>query len=122
MNPDFWGRKKVFLTGHTGFKGSWMSLWLQNLDAEVIGYSLVPPTQPNLYELADIEKGMESIHGDILDLEHLRRAVREHRPEIVFHFAAQSLLRRSYDHPIGAYTTDVLGTPHTPAPRRAAPS
>jgi CDP-glucose 4,6-dehydratase len=112
MNPDFWRRKKVFLTGHTGFKGSWMSLWLQNLDAEVIGYSLAPPTEPNLYELADVEKGMESIRGDVLDLEHLRRAVREHRPEIVFHLAAQSLVRRSYDDPIGTYATNVLGTAH----------
>ena len=112
MNPDFWRRKKVFLTGHTGFKGSWMSLWLQNLDAEVVGYSLAPPTQPNLYDLADVEKGMESIRGDVLDLEHLRRAVREHRPEIVFHLAAQSLVRRSYDDPIGTYATNVLGTAH----------
>ncbi len=122
MNPDFWRSKKVFLTGHTGFKGSWMSLWLQNLDAEVIGYSLVPPTQPNLYELADIEKGMESIRGDILDLEHLRRAVREHRPEIVFHFAAQSLVRRSYDDPIGTYATNVLGTAHVLDAVRDLPS
>lgn len=122
MNPDFWREKKVFLTGHTGFKGSWMSLWLQNLGAEVIGYSLVPPTQPNLYELADVEKGMESIRGDVLDPEHLRRAVREHRPEIVFHLAAQSLVRRSYEDPIGTYATNVLGTAHLLDAVRAVPS
>jgi CDP-glucose 4,6-dehydratase len=122
MNPDFWRRKKVFLTGHTGFKGSWMSLWLQSLGAEVIGYSLVPPTQPNLYDLADVEQGMESIRGDILDLEHLRRAVREHRPEVVFHLAAQSLVRRSYEDPIGTYATNVLGTAHILEAVRAVPS
>jgi CDP-glucose 4,6-dehydratase len=122
MNPDFWRKKKVFLTGHTGFKGSWMSLWLQNLDAEVVGYSLAPPTQPNLCDLADVEKGMESIRGDILDLEHLRRAVREHKPEIVFHLAAQSLVRRSYDDPIGTYATNVLGTAHILDAVRDVPS
>ena len=122
MNPDFWRRKKVFLTGHTGFKGSWMSLWLHSLDAEVIGYSLAPPTQPNLYDLADVEKGMESIRGDVLDLEHLRRAVRDHRPEIVFHLAAQSLVRRSYEDPVGTYATNVLGTVHILDAVRAVPS
>jgi CDP-glucose 4,6-dehydratase len=122
MNPDFWRRKKVFLTGHTGFKGSWMSLWLHSLDAEVIGYSLAPPTQPNLYDLADVEKGIESIRGDVLDLEHLRRAVREHRPEIVFHLAAQSLVRRSYEDPVGTYATNVLGTVHILDAVRAVPS
>jgi len=122
MNPDFWRGKKVFLTGHTGFKGSWMSLWLQNLGAEVIGYSLAPPTQPNLYDLADIQNGMKSIRGDVLDLEHLRRAVREHRPEVVFHLAAQSLVRRSYEDPVGTYATNVLGTAHILEAVRAVPS
>jgi CDP-glucose 4,6-dehydratase len=122
MNPDFWRGKKVFLTGHTGFKGGWMCLWLQSLGAEVIGYSLAPPTQPNLYDLADVEKGMESIRGDVLDLEHLRLAVREHRPEIVFHLAAQSLVRRSYDDPIGTYATNVLGTAHLLDAVRRVPS
>jgi CDP-glucose 4,6-dehydratase len=112
MNPDFWRTKRVFLTGHTGFKGSWLSLWLQTLGAEVIGYSLAPPTQPNLYDLAAVHKGMKSIRGDILDLERLRHAVREHMPEVVFHLAAQSLVRRSYDDPIGTYATNVLGTAH----------
>jgi len=112
MNPDFWRTKRVFLTGHTGFKGSWLSLWLQNLGAEVIGYSLVPPSQPNLYDLADVKKGMKSIQGDILDLEHLRRALREHKPEVVLHLAAQSLVRRSYEDPSGTYATNVLGTAH----------
>jgi CDP-glucose 4,6-dehydratase len=122
MNPDFWRGKKVFLTGHTGFKGSWMSLWLQNLGAEAIGYSLAPPTPLNLYDLADIRNGMKSIRGDVLDLEHLRSAVREHRPEVVFHLAAQSLVRRSYDDPIGTYATNVLGTAHILEAVRAVPS
>lgn len=110
MNQDFWRKKKVLLTGHTGFKGSWLSLWLQSLGTELVGYSLSPPTHPNLYDLAQVERGMESIRGDILDLEHLRRAVREHRPEIIFHMAAQSLVRRSYADPVGTYATNVMGT------------
>ena len=122
MNPEFWRARKVFLTGHTGFKGSWLSLWLQSLGAEVIGYALSPATQPNLYDLADVKKGMKSIQGDVLDLERLRRAVQEHKPEIVFHFAAQSLVRRSYDDPTGTYATNVLGTVHLLDAVRAAPS
>jgi CDP-glucose 4,6-dehydratase len=110
MNPGFWRKRKVLLTGDTGFKGSWLSLWLQSLGAEVIGYALPPPTQPNLYTLAEVEKEMGSIRGDVRDLEHLRRVVREHRPEIVFHLAAQSLVRRSYFDPAGTYATNVLGT------------
>ena len=112
MNPEFWCRRKVLLTGHTGFKGSWLSLWLQSLGAEVIGYSLPPPTEPSLYVLAEVKKGMESIRGDVLDLEHLRRVVRERGPEIVFHMAAQSLVRHSYLDPAGTYATNVLGTVH----------
>lgn len=121
MNPGFWRKKKVLLTGHTGFKGSWLSLWLQSLGAEVIGYSLPPPTQPSLYALAEVEKGMESIRGDVLDLEHLRRVLREHRPDIVFHMAAQSLVRRSYFDPVGTYATNILGTVHVLEAVRDAP-
>lgn len=110
MNPDFWHKRKVLLTGHTGFKGSWLSLWFQSLGTEVIGYSLPSPTQPSLCVMAEVEKGMESIRGDVLDLERLQRVVREHRPEIVFHMAAQSLVRRSYFDPVGTYATNVLGT------------
>lgn len=122
MNPAFWCKRKVLLTGHTGFKGSWLSLWLQSLGAEAIGYSLPPPTQPSLHVLAEVEKGMESIHGDVLDLEHLRRVVREHRPDIVFHMAAQSLVRRSYFDPVGTYATNVLGTVHVLEAVRDAPT
>jgi CDP-glucose 4,6-dehydratase len=122
MNQEFWRKRRVLLTGHTGFKGSWLSLWLQSMGAEVIGYSLSPPTQPNLYELAGVQKGMESIEGDIVDLEHLRRVVRERRPEVVFHLAAQSLVRRSYEDPVGTYATNVLGTAHILEAGRDIPS
>ncbi len=122
MNSEFWRTKKVFLTGHTGFKGSWLSLWLGSLRAETVGYALAPPTRPSLYELAGVKNGMKSILGDVLDLEHLRRVVREHTPEVVFHMAAQSLVRRSYDDPVGTYATNVLGTVHLLEAVRDIPS
>jgi CDP-glucose 4,6-dehydratase len=112
MNPEFWHNKKVLITGHTGFKGSWLSLWLQSLGAHVIGYALPPPTEPSLYVLADVRKGMESVQGDVLDLQRLECVVRECRPEVVFHLAAQSLVRSSYADPVGTYATNVLGTAH----------
>jgi CDP-glucose 4,6-dehydratase len=122
MKPEFWPKRKVFLTGHTGFKGSWLSLWLQSLRAQVVGYALSPPTQPNLYDLAGVKNGMESIQGDVLDLEHLRSAIREHRPEVVLHMAAQSLVRRSYEDPVSTYATNVLGTVHVLEAVRGIPS
>jgi len=112
MNPEFWRSKKVFLTGHTGFKGGWLSLWLQSLGAEVAGYSLAPPTQPNLFELAAVSRGMESISGDVRDLEHLQRAIGERRPEVIFHLAAQPVLLLSYDEPVRTFSTNVLGPVH----------
>jgi len=121
MNPGFWRGKKVLLTGHTGFKGSWLSLWLQSLGAEVVGYSLEPPTEPSLYVLAEVERGMESVCGNILDLEHLQRVMRESKAEIVFHMAAQSLVRRSYVDPVGTFATNVLGTVHVLEAVRDAP-
>jgi CDP-glucose 4,6-dehydratase len=111
MNFDLWRKKKVLVTGHTGFKGSWLSLWLQNLSAEVTGYALAP-TQPSLFVLADVEKGMRSILGDIRDLEQLRHAIKEFEPEVIFHLAAQSLVRSSYADPVGTYATNVMGTAH----------
>jgi CDP-glucose 4,6-dehydratase len=112
MTPDFWFRKRVLVTGHTGFKGSWLCLWLQSLGAQVTGYSLPPPTEPSLYELAHIQRGMNAIAGDVLDLAHLRRVMREGQPEIIFHLAAQSLVRRSYLDPVATYATNVMGTVH----------
>ncbi|MDP1592701.1 MAG: CDP-glucose 4,6-dehydratase [Gallionella sp.] len=110
MTSSFWHGKRVLLTGHTGFKGSWLSLWLQSLGAQVVGYALSPPTKPSLFEVAGVEKGMISIIGDIRDLEHIRTVFAEHRPEIVIHMAAQPLVRYSYIEPVETYSTNVMGT------------
>jgi CDP-glucose 4,6-dehydratase len=110
MNRTFWRSKKVLITGHTGFKGSWLSLWLQSLRANVVGYALSPPTTPSLFEVARVADGMTSIVGDVRDFEHLRAVVAEHCPEIVIHMAAQPLVRYSYDHPGETYSTNVMGT------------
>jgi CDP-glucose 4,6-dehydratase len=91
MNPAFWNGKRVLMTGHTGFKGSWLSLWLQSMGAQVIGYALAPPTNPSLFEVAEVGKGMTSIIGDIRELDHLRQVFAENQPEIVIHMAAQPL-------------------------------
>lgn len=112
MLASFWRGKKVFVTGHTGFKGSWLCLWLAKLGADVTGYSLEPPTVPNLYTLAGVGDGLDSIYGDVTDLDNLCNAVRSAQPEIVFHLAAQSLVRRSYRDPIGTLATNVMGTAH----------
>ncbi len=106
----FWQGKKVLITGHTGFKGSWLSLWLQSLGAEVIGFSLAPPTQPNLFEIAKLHKGMVSLLGDICDFQALQTTLKKYQPEIIIHMAAQSLVRYSYLAPIETYATNVMGT------------
>ena len=110
MNLDFWKNKKVLLTGHTGFKGSWLSLWLQNLDVDLIGYSKSIPTKPSLYELSCVEDEMISIMGNVSDLNKLNEIIHEYKPEIIIHMAAQSLVQESYKNPIETYTTNVLGT------------
>lgn len=110
ISADFWKGKTVFLTGHTGFKGGWLSLWLQRLGARTIGYSLPPPTSPSLYEVAKVGDGMTSILGDIREIDGLRKAIAAHRPDIVIHMAAQSLVHYSYDNPVETYATNVLGT------------
>lgn len=110
MNPEFWRGKRVLLTGHTGFKGSWLSLWLQSMGVQVIGYALAPPSNPSLFEVAGVAKGMTSIVGDIRDLAHLRAVFAEHQPEIVIHMAAQALVRYSYVKPVETYSTNVMGT------------
>ncbi len=110
MNDQFWKGKRVLLTGHTGFKGSWLSLWLQSKQAQVVGYALAPPTQPSLFEVSEVGKGMTSIIGDIRDLQQLRAVFSEHKPEIVIHMAAQSLVRHSYSEPVETYSTNVMGT------------
>jgi CDP-glucose 4,6-dehydratase len=110
MNREFWKGKRVLLTGHTGFKGSWLALWLQGLGSEITGYSLPPPTQPSLFELAHVSNGMISKSGDVRDFERLKRVIGENKPEIVIHLAAQSVVRSSYDNPIETYSTNVMGT------------
>ncbi len=110
MIPEFWQNKKVLVTGHTGFKGSWLSLWLQSLGANVIGYALNPPTQPSLFEIASIARGMTSITGDVRDLAKLQSVMAQYQPQIVIHMAAQPIVRYSYENPIETYTTNVIGT------------
>lgn len=112
MNPSFWKDKKVFMTGHTGFKGSWMALWLQEMGADLKGYSLTAPTSPNLFEEANVGTGMVSEVGDIRDFEQLKESIAQFKPEIVFHMAAQPLVRLSYDNPMETYSTNVMGTVH----------
>ncbi len=107
---EFWSNKKVLITGHTGFKGSWLSMWLQRLGATVIGYSLPAPTQPSLFEVAKITQELTSVTGDIRDLAELQAVMTAHQPDIVFHMAAQPLVRYSYDNPVETYATNVMGT------------
>lgn len=110
IDEKFWQGKRVFVTGHTGFKGGWLSLWLEEMGATVRGYSLRAPTEPNLFVVADVGVGLQSEEGDIRDLNHLREALADFKPEIVFHMAAQPLVRLSYDDPIETYSTNVMGT------------
>jgi CDP-glucose 4,6-dehydratase len=112
LNRSFWKNRTVFLTGHTGFKGSWLSLWLNALGARITGYALDPPTQPNLFEQADIMRMTRSIHGDIRDFRRLKAALAECRPDVVIHMAAQSAVGRGYEDPIETYSSNVMGTVH----------
>ena len=107
---SFWHGKRVLITGHTGFKGSWLSLWLHNLGAEVVGYALQPPTHPSLFETINLQKNITSIHGNILDRENLAGTFEKFKPEIVFHLAAQPIVRKSYAEPIDTFNTNVMGT------------
>jgi CDP-glucose 4,6-dehydratase len=110
MNRGFWKGKRVLVTGNTGFKGSWLTLWLQAVGVEVTGYSLPPPTQPNLFELARVSNGITSILGDVRDFPFLKQVLKEKTPEIVFHLAAQTVVRTSYNDPIETYSTNIMGT------------
>ena len=107
---SFYKGKKVLVTGHTGFKGSWMCKVLTNMGAEVAGYSLNPPTNPSLFEIAEIEKDIKSYIGDIRDLKKLKAVFDEFQPEIVLHLAAQPIVRDSYKDPVYTYETNVMGT------------
>jgi CDP-glucose 4,6-dehydratase len=111
VDPAFWRGRRVLLTGHTGFKGAWLSLWLQTLGAQVTGFSNEIPTEPSLYELADVQAGMSaSIEGDVRDVAALAEALAGSDPEVVIHMAAQSLVRRSFAEPVETYATNVMGT------------
>ncbi len=112
INQQFWQGKRVFLTGHTGFKGSWLSLWLQQMGAELKGYALAPPTSPALFQVANVKEGMASQVGDIRDLAALQTSVMGFNPDIIIHMAAQPLVRYSYHEPVETYATNVMGTVH----------
>jgi CDP-glucose 4,6-dehydratase len=112
MNAQWWRGKRVLLTGHTGFKGTWLSLWLHSLGAEVTGFALAPSTKPSMFELTGAADGIRSVIGDIRDPSAVAALVAEVQPEIVFHMAAQPLVRYSYENPIETYHTNVLGTVH----------
>src|SRR3984885_735508 len=118
----FWRGRRVFLTGHTGFKGGWLALWLAHLGANVRGYALDPSTDPNLFTVGSVGKAIEDIRGDIRDGERLDNSMREFRPEVVFHLAAQPLVRHSYEDPIGTYETNVIGTARVLDAVRRTPS
>jgi len=109
-NRTYWKGRRVFLTGHTGFKGSWLSLWLEALGAEVTGYALPPPTEPSLFEQASVANSLRSIFADIRDFDRLKKAIDECRPEVVIHMAAQTVVRRGYEDPIETYSSNVMGT------------
>ena len=109
---SFWHGRRVVVTGHTGFKGSWLALWLHSLGAEVSGFAGPPPTEPSLFELARVGEGVASIECDVRDAQGVERAIAESRPEIVIHMAAQSLVRRSFERPVDTYATNVMGTVH----------
>ncbi len=109
IDPSFWRGKRVFLTGHTGFKGSWLALWLQELGAAVTGFALAPITTPNLFDAAHVADGMKSVIGDVRDASKLLAEVVAAEPEIVLHLAAQPLVRRSYADPVETYSTNVMG-------------
>jgi CDP-glucose 4,6-dehydratase len=106
---DFWRARRVLVTGHTGFKGAWLSLWLQSLGAEVTGLALEPPTEPSLFERAGVAGGMEDRRGDVRNLQAVAKVLEDARPQVVFHMAAQSLVRASYADPLGTFAVNVMG-------------
>lgn len=110
IEKKFWKRKKVFITGHTGFKGSWLCLWLHALGAKVTGYALSPPATPNLFDLCEVNTNINSIIADIRDTKALQKAINSVQPEIIIHMAAQSLVKESYKNPVETYSINVMGT------------
>ena len=125
MTPAFWAGRPVLVTGHTGFKGSWLCWWLRHLGAKVAGFALDPPTSPSLFESSGLAREMggekRDLRGDVRDAAALESAFLAHRPEIVFHLAAQSLVRESYRTPVETFATNVMGTVHCLEAARRAP-
>jgi CDP-glucose 4,6-dehydratase len=119
---NLWQGRKVFLTGHTGFKGGWLSLWLAGMGAQIRGYALDPSTDPNLFTVASVAAALDDLRGDIRNYPDLESAMTEFRPEVVFHLAAQPLVRHSYADPLGTYATNVMGTAHVLEAVRKTPS
>lgn len=123
MTPEFWRDRRVLISGHTGFKGAWLALWLNRLGAKVHGLALDPPTEPNLFEAARVGECLASdIRADIRDLKLVQEAFRSTEPEIVFHLAAQSLVHSSYRDPVGTYASNVMGTVHVLEAVRTCPT
>lgn len=122
INPYFWEGKRVLMTGHTGFKGSWLSLWLQSMGASLRGIALEPPTQPSLFDVARVAEGMEHRVIDIRDFPAVKASIDEFQPEILIHMAAQPLVRLSYHQPVETYATNVMGTVHVLEAARHASS
>ena len=121
MNASFWQGKRVFVTGHTGFKGAWLIQLLELLGAEITGYALAPDTSPNLFEAAGLRDLVRHVEADVRDLATLSDAMAQARPQVVLHLAAQALVRRSYQQPVETYATNVLGTVHLLEAVRACP-
>jgi CDP-glucose 4,6-dehydratase len=123
MSPAFWRGRRVFLTGHTGFKGGWLALWLEALGAQVHGFALPPPTDPNLFEAAQVQRRLAGhTLGDLADRDLVARALRAAEPEVVFHLAAQPLVRLAYAQPVETFATNIMGTVHLLEAVRACPS
>lgn len=119
---NHWSGRRVFLTGHTGFKGSWLAIWLAKRRAIVRGFSLAPETDPNLFSLAAVAEMLNHVQGDIRNYDHLASSLTEFAPEVVFHLAAQPLVRQSYADPLGTYATNILGTANVLESVRRTPS
>jgi CDP-glucose 4,6-dehydratase len=122
VNTDFWDSKRVLVTGHTGFKGAWLTLWLEQLGARVSGFSLDIPTTPSLFEQAGLQERIVDVRDDLRNLAAFQQMMDEVRPELVFHLAAQSLVRPSYDDPVGTFSSNVMGTVHLLEAVRQTPS
>ena len=110
MFNDFYTGKKILVTGHTGFKGSWLCTWLLNLGAEVTGYSIDVPSEPSLFEDLRLSEKITDIRGDVRDLNNLKNALADQNPDLIFHLAAQPIVRRSYDDPVETFTTNAIGS------------